>query len=70
MADVEQVAEGCSPGRHELVNWAPLSEVMIAGTPKQAIQSAYRALTKSAGVMEERGNASSHLSVLSITVKR
>jgi hypothetical protein len=52
------------------MNWAPLSDVMIAGTPKQAIQSANRALVQSAAVMEERGIASGHLAVLSITVKR
>ncbi len=52
------------------MNWAPTPNVMIAGTPKQAIQSANRALVQSAVVMEERGIASGHLAVLSITVKR
>ncbi len=49
------------------VNWAPLSDVMMAGTPKREIQLANRALAQSAAVMEESGIASGHRDVLSIT---
>jgi hypothetical protein len=52
------------------VNWAPLSEVMVAGTPNLEIQPVYRARAQSAGVMEESGIASGHRDVLSITVNR
>jgi hypothetical protein len=41
------------------VNWAPLSDVMVAK----------RALAQSAAVMDESGMASSHLEVRSIMVK-
>ena len=52
------------------VNWAPLSDVMVAGTPNQETQPAKRALAQSEAVMDERGMASGHLDVLSIIVKR
>ncbi len=51
------------------VNWAPLSDVMVAGTPNQDTQPAKRALAQSAAVMDERGMASSHLEVRLIIVK-
>jgi hypothetical protein len=52
------------------VNWAPLSDVMVAGTPNMDTQPAKRALAKSVAVMDERGTASGHLDVLSIIVNR
>ena len=52
------------------MNWAPLSDVMVAGTPNQETQPAKRALAQSAAVMDERGTASGHLDVLSIIVNR
>jgi hypothetical protein len=52
------------------VNWAPLSDVMVAGTPNLDTQPAKRALAQSAAVMDERGTASGHLNVLSIIVNR
>jgi hypothetical protein len=52
------------------VNWAPLLEVMVAGTPNLEIQLAKRALAQSAAVMEGSGIASGHRDVLSITVNR
>jgi hypothetical protein len=52
------------------VNWAPLSDVMVAGTPNRDTQLAKRALAQSAEVRDERGMASGHLEVLSIIVNR
>ncbi len=52
------------------VNWAPLSDVMVAGTPNLEIQPAKSALVQSAAVMEGSGIASGHRDVLSITVNR
>ena len=43
------------------VNLAPLSDVMVAGTPNRETQPAKRALAQSATVMDERGMASGHL---------
>ncbi len=42
----------------------------MAGTPKQEIQPANRALLHSAAVMEKSGIASGHHDILSITMKR
>ncbi len=52
------------------VNWAPLSEVMVADTPNLGIHPANRALAQSVAVMEESGIASGHRNVLSITINR
>ncbi len=52
------------------VNWAPLSDVMMAGTPNLEIQQAKRALVQLVAVMEGSGTASGHRDVLSITVNR
>jgi len=52
------------------VNWAPLSDVIVAGTPNLGIQPAKTALAQSAAVMEGSGIASGHRDVLSITVNR
>jgi hypothetical protein len=52
------------------VNWAPLSEVMVAGTPNLEIQLVKRALAQSAAVMAGSGIASGHRDVLSMTVNR
>jgi hypothetical protein len=52
------------------VNWAPLSDVMVAGTPNLEIQPAKRTLAESAAVMEGSGIASGHQDVLSIMVNR
>ena len=58
------------PDHRADVNLAPLSDVMVAGTPNREIQLAKMALAQSATVMDERGMASGHLDVLSIIVKR
>jgi hypothetical protein len=63
MLDVEQTAE--APHRADM-NWAPLSDVMVAGTPNWDTQPAKRALSQSAAVMDERGMARGHLEVRSI----
>jgi len=55
---------------HKELIWAPLSEVMVAGTPKRDTQPAKRALAQSAAVMEVSGMASGHLDVLSMMVNR
>jgi hypothetical protein len=52
------------------VNWTPLSDVMVAGTPNLEIQPGKRTLAESAAVMEGSGIASSHQDVLSIMVNR
>jgi hypothetical protein len=53
-----------------VVNWAPLSDVMVAGTPNLETQPEKRALAQSASVMAGSGIASGHLVVLLITVTR
>ena len=58
------------PDHRADVNLAPLSDVMVAGTPNREIQLAKMALAQSATVMDERGMASGHLDVLSIIVNR
>jgi hypothetical protein len=58
------------PAQRADVNWAPLSEVMVAGTPKRDTQPAKRALAQSAAVMEASGMASGHLNVWSMIVNR
>jgi hypothetical protein len=50
------------------VNWAPLSDVMVAGTPNLEILLAKRDLAQSAAVMEGSGIVSGHRDVLSIMV--
>jgi hypothetical protein len=52
------------------VNWAPLSDVMVAGTPNRDTQPAKRALGQSAVVMDVIGMASGHLEVRSMMVNR
>jgi hypothetical protein len=52
------------------VNWAPLSDVMVAGTPNLETQPVKRALAQLAAVMEGSRIASGHRDVLSITVNR
>jgi hypothetical protein len=56
--------------QRELVNCAPLSEVITAGRPWRAIQPANRANAQSAAVVQERGTASDHRVVRSTMVKR
>ena len=58
------------PAQRADVNWAPLSEVMVAGTPKRDTHPAKRALAQSAAVMEASGMASGHLDVRSMIVNR
>ena len=58
------------PAQRADVNWAPLSEVMVAGTPKRDTHPAKRALAQSAAVMESSGIASGYLVVLSMIVNR
>jgi hypothetical protein len=58
------------PTQREDVNWAPLSEVMVAGTPKRDTQPAKRALAQSAAVIEASGMASGHLDAPSMMVNR
>jgi hypothetical protein len=52
------------------VNWAPLSEVRVSGTPCRAIQWANNAWAQSAAVVARNGTASIHLVVLSIIVNK
>ncbi len=53
-----------------VVNWAPLSDVMVAGTPNRDTQPAKRALAQSSAVMDVSGMASGHLEVWSMIVNR
>jgi hypothetical protein len=48
------------PAHRADVNWAPLSDLMVTGTPNRDTQSAKRML---AAVMDESGMASGHLEV-------
>jgi hypothetical protein len=52
------------------VNWAPLSEVRVSGTPWRAIQWENNAWAQSAAVVARMGTASIHLVVLSIIVNK
>lgn len=54
----------------EDVNWAPLSEVRVDGTPNLDIQVEMRAREQASAVMEVKGTASGHLEVLSMMVSR
>jgi hypothetical protein len=58
------------PDHRADVNLAPLSDVMVAGTPNRETQLAKMALAQSATVMDERGKASGHFDVLSIIANR
>ncbi len=58
------------PAHRADVNWVPLSDVMLSGTPNRNIQPAKKALAQSGAVMDESGMASGHLEVQSIIVKR
>jgi hypothetical protein len=58
------------PAQRADVNWAPLSDVMVAGTPNHDTQLAKRALTQSVAVVEASGMASGHLEVRSMMVNR
>jgi hypothetical protein len=58
------------PAHRADVNWAPLSDVMVAGTPNRDTQPAKRVLAQSAAAMDDSGMASGHLEVRSIIVKR
>ncbi len=57
------------PAHRADVNWAPLSDVMVVGTPNRYTQPAKRALAQLAAVMDDSGMASGHLEVRSIIVK-
>ncbi len=67
MLDVSRLQR---PAHRADVNWAPVSDVMVAGTPIRDAQPAKRALAQSAAVMDERGMAFGHLEVRSIIVNR
>ncbi len=58
------------PAQRADVNWAPLSEVMVVGTPKRDTQPAKKALAQSAAVMEASGMASGQLDVRSMLMNR
>ncbi len=58
------------PAQRADVNWAPLSDVMVAGTPNRDTQLAKRALAQSAVVMEASGKAFGHLEARSMMVNR
>ena len=58
------------PAHRVDVNWAPLSDVIVARTPNLETQSAKRTLAQSAAVMCGSGMASGHLDALSIPVNR
>ncbi len=58
------------PAHRADVNWAPLSDVMVEGTPNRDTQPAKRALAQSAALMDERGMASGHFEVRLIIVNR
>ncbi len=51
------------------VNWAPLSEVMVSGTPNLHTQEEQRAAAQEAADVSLNGTASAQRVVLSIMVK-
>ncbi len=51
------------------VNCVPLSDVIVCGTPNLEIQVEQSASAQVEAVMEDRGTASAHCVVQSITVK-
>ncbi len=51
------------------VNWVPLSDVIVCGTPSLEIQVEQSASAQAEAVMEDRGTASAHRVVRSIMVK-
>jgi len=55
--------------QREEVNCAPLSDVMMSGTPKRAIQWANSAWAQARAVVADIGAASTHLVDRSIIVK-
>ena len=58
------------PAHRADVNWAPLADVMVTGTPNGNTQPAKRALAQSSTVMDVSGMASGHLEVRSMMVNR
>jgi hypothetical protein len=58
------------PDHRADLNLAPLSDVMVAGTPNRETQPAKRALAQSATVIDKRGMVSGCLDFLSIIVNR
>ena len=54
----------------EDVNWAPLSEVILEGTPNREIQPFIRALAQELAVIDFKGIASGHLVDLSTIVNK
>jgi hypothetical protein len=52
------------------VNWAPLLEVMISGTPYLVTHSLIRTAAQSAAAVDAMGTTSTHLVVLSIIVNK
>jgi hypothetical protein len=54
----------------EEVNWLPLSEVRVSGTPNLEIQVEINARTQDSAVIEDNGTTSGHLVLLSIIVSR
>jgi len=54
----------------EEMNWLPLSEVRVSGTPNLETQVEIYALTQDSAVIEDKGTTSGHLVLLSIIVSR
>jgi hypothetical protein len=54
----------------EEVNWLPLSEVRVSGTPNLEIQVEINARTQDSAEIEDNGTTSGHLVLLSIIVSR
>ena len=52
------------------MNWAPLSEVRVDGTPNLDIHESMKTLAQESAEVEDMGMASGHLVVLSMIVKR
>ena len=52
------------------MNWAPLSEVRVDGTPNLEIHESMKTLAQESAEVEDMGMASGHLVVLSMIVKR
>ena len=57
-----------TPVQMEDMNWLPLSEVRVSGTPNLATQVEIKALTQDSAVIDNKGTTSGHLVLLSIIV--
>ena len=59
-----------TPVQMEDMNWLPLSEVKVSGTPNLETNVEIKARTQDSAVIDDKGITSGHLVLLSIIVSR